>query len=473
MPRILYPAFLFAMSVCLMSNCGPAPRGPVTTVGSQQIERTVLDDIADQMQIREATERQKKADQLVSRMEYYEAYKLYEAGGKPFENDRNLLYRKFKPLIDAQKTVAEDKDSALAHYQLGKAYYDFASDPEGAGWEEASLERASKHLKKSIKLDENQERAYLVLAWVTEKQGKPEEFRPYVSRLEKIKNKSDMTLLFLGAEYVRQGKYDLAMDYLGRIPDSSPQRIEAMYYQGLLHAKKGRWLEALVNFSRSRNLNPAAKKSFEEALDRVHVSSDKLRGQGMQAYRMGRYAEAAMYLQAFVLYHPDDLEAHYRLARALLNSGQRSWAAEQFLEVTRVGAGIEGMNPMVIDSITRALNLQQELESDPDPVRKAILDYFTKQVAMIDRKYEQSILSDQEIQILAEDEVLFRSGWRKFNQRIHILRTLERVRVETVNKANSLLQQNVLAHKEWAARIRSIEDRFQGFLSRMQEHRGS
>ncbi len=472
MTRLLYSVSILVASIYFLSNCGPAPRAPVTEVGSKKIDRTILDDIADQRRIREATERQKKADELASRMEYYEAYKLYEAGGKPFENDRNLLYRKYKPLIDAQKMVAEHSNSALAHYQLGKAYYDFASESEGYGWREASLERARSHLENSIKWDEDQERAYLVLAWVMEKQGKLEEFRPYISRMEKIKSKSDMTLLFLGAEYTRKEKYDLAMDYLSQIPDNSPQRIEAMYYQGLIYANKGRWLEALVNLSRSRNLNPEAKRSFEEVLDRLRESSDKLRGHGMQAYRMGRYAEAAKYLQAYVLYLPDDLEATYRLARALLNSGQRSWAAEQFLEVTRVGASIEGMNPMVIDSITRALNLQQELDSDPEPVRKAILDYFTKQVAMIDRKYEQAILSDQEIQILAEDEVLFRSGWKKFNERIHILRTLERLRVETVNKANSLLNQKVLAHKEWAARIRSIEDRFQGALSKMQEQRG-
>jgi hypothetical protein len=467
-----YSALLLALSACFLSHCSPAPRTPETEVGSKRIERTMLDDIADRMQIREATERQRKADELVSRLEYYEAYKLYEAGGKPFENDRNLLYRKYQPLIDAQKTVAENDNSALAHYQLGRAFYDYASDPRGASQREASLELARRHLERSLKLDENQEHALLALAWVMEKQGRPEQFQPYIPKLEKIKDKSDMTLLFLGAENVRQGKYDLAMDYLTRIPDSSSHRIESLYYQGRIYAEKGLWLEALFNLSRSRNFNAESKKLFQEALDRVRPSSDNLRSQGMRAYGAAQYLEAAKYLQTHVLYHPEDLEAHYRLALSLLCSGQRNWAMEQFMEITQAASSLEGMNPIVIDSITRALDLQREMQSDPAPVRKAILVYFTRQVAMIDTKLEQALPSDKEIQAMAEDEVLFHSGWKKFYQRIQTLRTLEQSRLDTVNKANSLLQQNAIAHKEYGARIKSLEDRFQQALSKLKGRGG-
>jgi tetratricopeptide (TPR) repeat protein len=279
MTRPAYKAALLALSVVLLSHCAPAPRPPATEVGSRQIERTMMDDIVDRMQIREATERQRKADELVSRLEYYKAYKVYDEGGKPFENDRNLLYRKYKSLIDAQKMVDEHRQSALANYQLGKAYYDYTAEPDGASRRVALMERAREHLARAIRLDSNQEQAFLLLARVMEEQGKSEQFQPYLPKLEKIENKSDMTLLFLGAEYVRKGDHQRAEDYLNRIPDGSPQCIQAMYYQGLIDAEKGLWLEALVNFSRARNLNPEAERKFKEALDRVRGSSNTLRSQ--------------------------------------------------------------------------------------------------------------------------------------------------------------------------------------------------
>jgi hypothetical protein len=192
----------------------------------------------------------------------------------------------------------------------------------------------------------------------------------------------------------------------------------------------------------------------------------------MQAYGAGRFSEAARYLQAHVLYNPQDLEAQYLLARALLSSGQRSWAEEQFLVVTRVGSSLEGMNPLAIDSITRALNLQKELKSDPEPVRKTVLEYFTRQIAMIDSALERAMPSEKEIQVMAEDEVLFRSGWKRFDQRLQQLRKLEQSRTDTVNKANSLLRQNAIARKDWAARIQSMEDLFQKTLIKLRGRGG-
>lgn len=444
---------VWALMLICLATCGgghePSP--------ADRIDRSYFDSLSETTARIRVQKKQEEARKLVADLRIYEADKYYEELGRGFEGDRIVLRKKYGPLLEAQKRVAEDPLSAEANFGLGKEYYAFGTRTRDERLKNKALERAKFYLKKAISLDPGYQDSYILLERVLKATGKEEEFPKYVKKMEKLEELRPDIHLFLGRYYLDEDRISKALEHLVKVPSGSSVAREAAYYTGLAYMRLGKDLLAMINFWKADGVAKDAEDKFRILKDGFSKDAPLFLKKGREAFRAENYILASEYLAAAIIYFPDDIEANHELAKALEKTGDPYGALERHIAVIKLGMTKRGFDSTVFDSISDALRLSASLESKGDDVRDNIVSYFQKKVDDLDKEFLLAYPSQEEIRAMAQDQVLFHTGTRKFMDRLKTLKDLYIRMARLVAKCEELVGDCDLKAKDYRAQLKYLE----------------
>jgi tetratricopeptide (TPR) repeat protein len=126
----------------------------------------------------------------------------------------------------------------------------------------------------------------------------------------------------LGYLYWKEHRFDDAVRCFKREIALDPRSAGSLYYLGDIALKRGDAREALGLFTRALNVG----SEYPEAWIGIGEANEAL----------GNLPAAEQSFRKAVMYFPDRVEPHYRLAQLFRKEKKRSEATEQFASVTRL-----------------------------------------------------------------------------------------------------------------------------------------
>jgi len=178
---------------------------------------------------------------------------------------------------------------------------------------------------------------------------------------------------FGGVLATHSGRFDVAIDRLGRCVRLQPRRARAYAALGFAQEQSGRVEEA--------------RKSFEAAVALEPTFAEALNGLGIVHQRAGRFADAFRAFERALALAPDSLEIRLNAARALLQLGRLELGAQLLrdalgrcgeradaLRVIALGLQSAGDYARAATAFGRylATNPDDSAAAPPPPSRKAI-----------------------------------------------------------------------------------------------------
>ena len=149
---------------------------------------------------------------------------------------------------------------------------------------------------------------------------------------------------FGGVVANRMGRYEVAVERLGRCLQAEPGRARAHAALGFAQEQLGRFEEASDAFAAAIQAEP----SFAEAHN----------GLGVALLRMGRGDEALACFGRALSLNPASVEARLNAARVLQDTGRSAAAAESYREALKVGAHREDVLRLCALGLQQAGDLQ-------------------------------------------------------------------------------------------------------------------
>jgi Flp pilus assembly protein TadD len=248
-----------------------------------------------------------------------------------------------------RKSIAAKPDLFESNLNLGILLGE-AGNPEA----ETYLRAATK-LKPSGSPEQGQERTWLSLAHVLEKQ-KPEEAAAAYREAAKLQPTDAEPHLAAGQFFERQNRFADAEREYQQAVELNPKSAEAMAGLVNLYSKAKRLPEAEKMLRRYLELNPQNATAHLQLGRVLATRSDtagaraeyeavlKLAPDDLQAQRelaeldvaAGQYRNAAQEYQALVARHPADADLHYALGNALLHARDFPRAQQTLLETVKL-----------------------------------------------------------------------------------------------------------------------------------------
>ncbi len=215
--------------------------------------------------------------------------------------------------------------------------------------------RAATRLKPSGPPEQGQERAWLSLAHVLEKQ-KPEEAAAAYREAAKLEPADPEPHVAAGQFFEKQNRFADAEHEYQQAVDLNPKSAEAMAGLVNLYSKAKRLPDAEKMLRRYLEVNPQnptahlqlarvlAARSDNGGARAEYEATVKLAPDDLQARRelaeldvaAGQYRTAAQEYQALVAGHPADAELHYALGNALLHARDFPGAQQTLLETVKL-----------------------------------------------------------------------------------------------------------------------------------------
>lgn len=156
-------------------------------------------------------------------------------------------------------------------------------------------------------------------------------------RVAALQGESGLVLLVRGKLALAQGMRKVAIDYFARAGQVDPSQVEAFYLLGVQLQEDARSSEAAVAFEKATILDPAHARSWL-ALGKLYLNSKSSQ-------------RAVGYFRQAVAAAPKNAEAHYQLAVALAQSGQRPEAERAARQAKALG---HAAAPALLQSLTGA-----------------------------------------------------------------------------------------------------------------------
>ncbi len=193
------------------------------------------------------------------------AQKKYADSRRAIEDEARLF-----PEDAGAQSALGDLDLALGHPQAGEADYRAALklNPFDAGAmttlagiliTENRPDSARAYVEKALTLDPAQPEALMRQAWFYELDGRRDDAEACYQKVLALQPDNSVVLFNLGSIYLKTGRLDLAEGLLQRAARSGQASQELLINLGILMARKGRLADAIDEWNRAIELNPASQ----------------------------------------------------------------------------------------------------------------------------------------------------------------------------------------------------------------------
>jgi tetratricopeptide (TPR) repeat protein len=268
-------------------------------------------------------------------------------------------YRQAEAL--AESTVAAGAPPARAYFRIGKAYFDHDE------WQ-----RAVEYFEKSLKAQEGNGQAHLLLGLCYREMKQPEQAEKEFEKAVTLNPRSDVNAYFAGQQLLLDLKYDAALPYLYDAVKLNPRNALAYRALGTTQVHLGNYGLAepyyrkaveVLGDSGSTDVGPLLDLAFvlllghdqakvEEGL-KLAQRAARLQPSSASAYYLlgkalmsqGRVKEAVPELVLAAQLNPHDGKPHFQLALAYdrLGEPEKARAERQALAKTKQFSNQQGM----------------------------------------------------------------------------------------------------------------------------------
>jgi len=268
-------------------------------------------------------------------------------------------YDKAEALVES--AIAKGASPARAYFRMGKAYFDHDE------WQ-----RAADCLEKSLKAQEGNDQAHLLLGLADRELKQPEQAEKEFAEAVTLNPRSDVNAYFAGQQLLLDLKYEAALTYLYDAVKLNPRNALAYRALGATQVHLGNYGLAepyyrkaveVLGDSASSDPGPLLDLAFilllghdpakvEEALKLAKRAAEIQPSSGSAHYLVGkalmsqgRVQEAVPELVLATRLNPEDSKPHFQLALAYerLGEKEKALAERQALAKTKQRSNQQGM----------------------------------------------------------------------------------------------------------------------------------
>ncbi|MBF0100946.1 MAG: tetratricopeptide repeat protein [Desulfobacterales bacterium] len=203
---------------------------------------------------------------------------------------------------------------------------------------EAHYNEAQAHLERAISISPQFQNAYVNLAWIYHRQGRPNE------AIELLQKSLQITPNYFPSHHVLAQIYkdlkndELAMNHYNQALRIDPKSGGVLYNYGAFLLEQGKINEAISLFQQ-------ALLYFEGNISDVHYYL------GKAYYAINKYSLAILHFEKTIALNPNDVDAHNDLAILLYQIGDRLQAIDHFQKALN----LQPKNQNLINNLNRCL----------------------------------------------------------------------------------------------------------------------
>lgn len=177
--------------------------------------------------------------------------------------------------------------------------------------------------RKAVEESPDESPPRLALVRALSEQGKLTEAGRELERVARHEGETVPVLLARGRLARARGQTATAIDLLARAGELDPSQADVFHELGLLLARAGRTAEAAVAFEKATIVDPTLDASWIE-LGKIYLAAN-------------RAPAAISYFRRALAAAPENAEAHYQLALALMKTGERAEATRESRQALALG----------------------------------------------------------------------------------------------------------------------------------------
>jgi tetratricopeptide (TPR) repeat protein len=216
--------------------------------------------------------------------------------------------------------LARSANPASEYFQMGKLYF-----------EHQEWSRSAPCFQKSLRLQNQNDQAHLLLGLVWRELKRPDDAEPELLAAASLNPRSGLNVYMAGQQLLIDGKYEGALGYLYKAVALDPHNAAAYRALGMDHARLGNY--GLAEDYYQKAIEAARPTAPEAATARADLAFLLLLGHDRAQLSKGlRLAQQAAELE------PSSADAHYLSGKALLKLGRTKEAVPELLRA-------EGLDP--------------------------------------------------------------------------------------------------------------------------------